>query len=153
MTAIRRQRPIKGGRERMTASAEGAIKRAVEAEARRFNCSKSFVQNVCVAEALGLDVESYVTEDKPRRRRRGAVRITLPNGVVAKPHSVKCYRPACRRVKRGWLTTRRTDHGGGAFYDKRGALLADLREVEFACNEHGIADGSSPFLYPDKEEK
>ena len=77
--------------------------------------------------------------------------ITLPNGVLAKPCSVKCYRPGCRRTKHGYLTIHRSHLGGGAFYDKRGNLLADLREVNFACPEHGIADGSAPFLYEDKE--
>ena len=75
--------------------------------------------------------------------------ITLPNGVEARPYRVKCYRPGCRRTKSGYLTTHRSHLGGGAFYDKRGKLLADLRQVDFACPEHGIDDGSAPFLYPD----
>jgi hypothetical protein len=77
--------------------------------------------------------------------------LTLPGGVRAFPHTVKCYRPGCRRVKRGYLTVHRSELGGGAFYNKRGTLLADLRETDFACTEHGVSDGSAPFLYPDPE--
>lgn len=76
--------------------------------------------------------------------------ITLPNGVKAVAFAVKCYRPGCRRVKRGYLTIHRSHLGGGAFYDKRGNLLADLRNQNYACREHGIADGTAPFLYPDR---
>ena len=78
--------------------------------------------------------------------------ITLPNGIKATPHVIPCYRPGCTRRKTGYLTTHSSNLGGGAFYDKKGNLLADLREVNFACSEHGIADGSAPFLYEDKEE-
>lgn len=77
--------------------------------------------------------------------------ITLPGNKPVRPYTVKCHIPGCRRVKRGYLTTQRSHLGGGAFYDKRGKLLADLREVHFVCNEHGIADGSAPFLYEDVE--
>jgi len=76
--------------------------------------------------------------------------ITLPGGQQAVPYSVKCYRPGCRRRKHGYLTIHRSHLGGGAFYNKRGELLADLREQNFACPEHGISDGSAPFLYEDK---
>ncbi len=75
--------------------------------------------------------------------------ITLPNGIKACAYSVKCYRPGCRRRKHGFLTI--NGHGGD-FYDKRGTLLADLRQVDFACPEHGIADGSAPFLYEDRDD-
>lgn len=51
---------------------------------------------------------------------------------------------------RGYLTVHRSHLGGGAFYNKRGTLLADLRDVHFVCSRHGIADGSAPFLYEDK---
>jgi hypothetical protein len=77
--------------------------------------------------------------------------VILPGGHKTRPHTVKCYRQGCRRVKRGYLTAHRSELGGGAFYDKRGRLLADLREQDFACKEHGIADGSAPFLFRDKE--
>jgi hypothetical protein len=76
--------------------------------------------------------------------------ITLPNGCKVVPHVLKCAISGCRRLKRGFLTAHRSDHGGGAFYDKQGKLLADLREVDFVCSRHGIADGSAPFLYEDK---
>lgn len=72
--------------------------------------------------------------------------MKLPGGVVATPYSVKCYATGCRRVKRGYLTTDRSP--GGAFYDKRGNKLADLREQEFCCSDHG-GDREMPFLYPD----
>lgn len=79
------------------------------------------------------------------------VTVTLPGGVRVRPHVLKCHIPGCRRVKRGYLTVQRSHLGGGAFYDKSGRLLADLREVHFVCKEHGIADGSAPFLYEDTE--
>ncbi len=77
--------------------------------------------------------------------------VTLPGGIPARPHVLKCHIHGCRRTKSGYLTTQRSHLGGGAFYDKRGNLLADLREVHFVCKEHGIHDGSAPFLYEDKE--
>jgi hypothetical protein len=74
--------------------------------------------------------------------------LTLPGGQQVVPYTVKCYRPGCSRRKHGYLTIYR---GGGAFYNRRGKLLADLREQDFACPEHGVVDGSAPFLYRDTE--
>jgi hypothetical protein len=83
-------------------------------------------------------------------KRIKSVTITLPGGVKAAPYNLKCHIPGCRRRKHGYLTVHRSHLGGGAFYDKRGNLLADLRERHFVCSEHGIADGSAPFLIEDR---
>jgi hypothetical protein len=77
--------------------------------------------------------------------------LTLAGGHKVVPHVLRCHIPGCTRRKSGYLTIERSHLGGGAFYNKRGDLLADLREVHFVCKEHGIADGSAPFLYEDKE--
>lgn len=72
--------------------------------------------------------------------------VALRDGQAAIPWTVKCNVTGCRRVKRGYLTE---SYGNGAFYDKRGALLADLREKVFVCGEHGVKDHK--FLIEDKE--
>jgi len=77
--------------------------------------------------------------------------ITLPNGQRVVPYTVKCYRVGCRRRCRGYLTVHRSELGGGAFYNRRGTLLADLRDQDYVCREHGIVDGSAPFLYRDED--
>lgn len=77
--------------------------------------------------------------------------LILPGGHEVTPHILKCHIPGCRRRKYGYLTVHRSHLGGGAFYNKRGELLADLRERHFVCSEHGIADGSAPFLIEDVE--
>lgn len=75
-------------------------------------------------------------------------RVALPDGAEAYRVAVKCYHPGCRRVKFGYLTY--TDQTG-QLLDRQGRKLADLREQDFACSEHGIADGSAPFLQRDSE--
>jgi hypothetical protein len=62
--------------------------------------------------------------------------LTLPGGQKVVPYRVKCHRSGCHRVKSGYLTIHRSHLGGGAFYNKRGKLLADLREQNFVCHEH-----------------
>lgn len=78
--------------------------------------------------------------------------VTLPNGEIVKPFSVKCDIPGCTRRKSGYLTIHRSNLGGGAFYDRRGNLLCDLRDRFFVCRRHGIVDGSAPFLIRDEDE-
>jgi len=57
---VRRQRPIKGHvRQRVSSSFTGALKRAADAEARRYRVSRSFVLAVAAAYALGVEVEAY----------------------------------------------------------------------------------------------
>jgi len=62
--------------------------------------------------------------------------ITIPGGHRVVPYAVKCQRVGCRRRCRGYLTIHPGHLGGGAFYNKRGTLLADLRNQHYACPEH-----------------
>lgn len=75
---------------------------------------------------------------------RSARIITLAGGVNAKPHQEKCYRPGCRRYKRGYIT-----RDGGFYNDAKGEKLGDLREQDFACAEHGVGEGM--LLHRDSE--
>lgn len=82
--------------------------------------------------------------------RRGlSVPVRFAGGVEARAHNVKCYRCGCKKRKSGYLST----SGEGQFYDRAGRLLANLRDQDFACSEHGIVDGSAPFLFRDDEVK
>lgn len=57
---MRRQRPVKGGRLPLPACVLRAIAREVEARARQFNVSRSFVIAVALAEAFDVrDQEHY----------------------------------------------------------------------------------------------
>ena len=74
---MRRQRPVKGGRERLPSCVLGAINREVEARAARFDASKSFIVAVILAEAFGIPHETYLAPPTRRLRvhqggRRGA---------------------------------------------------------------------------------
>ena len=79
---------------------------------------------------------------------RRAPIVTLPGGQRARPVTVKCYRVGCRRRRRGYLAVERSP--GGLLYNARGECIADLREQDYACREHGVVDGSAPFLYRDE---
>jgi hypothetical protein len=59
--AFLRQPRLKKGKTRtpIASALQEEIRRAVEREARKFNCSKSFVVAVAVAHALDIDVVSY----------------------------------------------------------------------------------------------
>ena len=52
---IRRQRPVKGGRDPLPACVIKDIRIAVEREASRHNVSKSFVIAVRLAKSYGID--------------------------------------------------------------------------------------------------
>ena len=52
---IRRQKPVKGGREPLPASVLKEILKAVEKEAMRYGVSKSFVIAVVLAKAFKID--------------------------------------------------------------------------------------------------
>lgn len=58
--AIRRQKPVKGGRIPLSPTVLHEIDQAVAQTARRFSCSKSFVIAVALAEFFGIEAESYV---------------------------------------------------------------------------------------------
>lgn len=55
----RRQQPRlpKGERRSLSSGVERQIRKAVEREALRFNCTMSFVVKVAVADALGVDID------------------------------------------------------------------------------------------------
>ena len=52
---IRRQRPIKGGREQLPSCVISSIREAVENEAIQYGVSKSFVIAVRLAKSYGID--------------------------------------------------------------------------------------------------
>lgn len=57
---IRRQKPVRGGREPLPACVLGEIREAVEREAARWKVSKSFVIAVALAHTFGIkDQEDY----------------------------------------------------------------------------------------------
>lgn len=67
-TKLRRQRPVKGGRDPLPACVLHAIRAEVEATAQKFHCSRSFVIATALAEAFGIDVEETYYETRPRLR-------------------------------------------------------------------------------------
>jgi hypothetical protein len=75
---MRRQRPIRGEtREKLSACFMVKLRRAVRAEAARFDVSESFVVCVAVAYALGVTGQEQLTEPTTRKRKHHA-RKTKP---------------------------------------------------------------------------
>ena len=62
--------------------------------------------------------------------------IIIGDGLEVAPYSVKCRVTGCRKRVRGYLTVKSSHLGGGAFYNKKGELLADLRNSQFVCPDH-----------------
>jgi hypothetical protein len=61
MKTIRSQRPVKGGREKLSPTILKATAREVERQARKFGVSRSFVIAVALADQFGIDdQEQYV---------------------------------------------------------------------------------------------
>lgn len=54
---VRRQRPIKGGRDYTFAALENRIYRAAEKEASAYGVSKSWLIATILADALGVDLD------------------------------------------------------------------------------------------------
>lgn len=54
-SSIRRQKPVKGGREPLPACVIRDIQREVERLARKYQVSKSFVIAATLADAFGID--------------------------------------------------------------------------------------------------
>jgi hypothetical protein len=65
---MNRQRPIKGGREKLPAAVEARIYKRVEREARRFDCSRAFVVSTALAIVFGIDVDEKYTEVERRKK-------------------------------------------------------------------------------------
>lgn len=63
---MRRQPAVRGGRERLGASVVLELERAVAFTARRFGCSKSWVQAVALGQFFGIPVEHF--DDHVRQR-------------------------------------------------------------------------------------
>jgi len=77
----------------------------------------------------------------PSGRRVG----TLADGTRVVAHSVKCYAVGCRSRREGLLA-----RGDGRFFSSSGRYLANLREQDYCCRDHGVAGGSAPFLHRDE---
>lgn len=71
-----RQRPIRGGRERVNAAVERRIEKVIERTMARFSCSRSFVIAVALADAFGVELdrddryEIRARQQKRTRKRR-----------------------------------------------------------------------------------
>lgn len=59
---IRRQKPVKGGRESLPSCVVKEIKRAVNKLAWEHRVSRSFVINTILAKALKVEIEEYYYE-------------------------------------------------------------------------------------------
>ena len=66
----RRQKSVKGGRTRVGAGVIKEIDKAVNADAKHFKVSKSWVIACAVAAVYGIKIESYYEEGKPKKKRR-----------------------------------------------------------------------------------
>ncbi|HVL69275.1 MAG TPA: hypothetical protein VM364_18605 [Vicinamibacterales bacterium] len=65
---MRRQRPVKGGRQPLPACVIRQIHDEVDRTARKFNVSRSFVIAVALGHTFGIEVEEY--RQQPRQLRR-----------------------------------------------------------------------------------
>ncbi len=68
-TPIRRQRPVRGGREPLPSCVIGEIYQEVERVAAKFHVSRSFVIAVALAETFGIEEqESYLPKSFTKKR-------------------------------------------------------------------------------------
>lgn len=65
----RRQRPVKGGRQRIGGSVLREIDRAVARTAERFHVSRSFVIAEALADIFGIVQQERIADDKRTRKR------------------------------------------------------------------------------------
>lgn len=65
---IRRQKPVKGGRNPLSGGITSDIERAVIHTANKFLVSKSFVQTVALARYFGIELEDTYEEQSAYRR-------------------------------------------------------------------------------------
>lgn len=68
MQPPRRQTPVRGGRQRMSAGLLKSIEREVNRTAARFHVSRSFVVAVALAQHFGVSEQE--TFEEPRQRLR-----------------------------------------------------------------------------------
>jgi hypothetical protein len=66
---MRRQRPIKGGREPLPSCVLKDIRDAVNKAAVQYDVSRSFVVAVALAEAFGIRDQEHYADAPPRKRR------------------------------------------------------------------------------------
>lgn len=65
-----RQKTVRGQkRPRLSASIHKAVRKAIEADAKLFNVSMSFVQATALAECYGIEVEKFYLVDSERKRK------------------------------------------------------------------------------------
>lgn len=57
--ALRRQKPIPGGRIHLGTGVERAIEEAVSRESLKYGASRSFVVSVRLADSYGIDIETF----------------------------------------------------------------------------------------------
>lgn len=66
---IRNQKPVKGGRRRLSSSIIPVLEKLIRDDARRFGVSRSFVSAVIYAQHYGVtDQELYAQPARPRLR-------------------------------------------------------------------------------------
>lgn len=61
---MRIQKPVRGGRKRVSAGVVKQIEQRVERDAIRYNCSKSFVVNTILARFYHVVIEEHYDENK-----------------------------------------------------------------------------------------
>ena len=66
---IRRQRPVKGGRQALPSCVLREIHQAVNFSARKFNVSRSWVVATALADFFGISLERYDEADEQERPR------------------------------------------------------------------------------------
>jgi len=64
------QKPVKGGRTRLSNAVTHAIAKRIESEAARYDVSKSFVQANALAFAFGIPIEDTYKVNSVRRSDR-----------------------------------------------------------------------------------
>lgn len=70
---IRRQRPLKGGRDPLPSCVDPKVREAVLETTKRFRCSRSFVVAVALHDFFNIKVQDdYRDEVTKRRNRRSA---------------------------------------------------------------------------------
>jgi hypothetical protein len=66
---VRRQKPVKGGRQMLSAGFIAALEAEIERTAKRFHVTRSFVIAVAVADSLGIEEqETFIPQPKSRAR-------------------------------------------------------------------------------------
>ena len=71
-----RQKVVKGQKRlRLSSSVHKAVRKAIESDAKLFNCSLSFVQNTALADCYGIEIEEKYYLIERRKRAKNVVQF------------------------------------------------------------------------------